>query len=52
VITPDNKELIIRDIKNFCKENGLDQGAMSRVSVGKRNHHKNYKCVKLGGIYG
>jgi group I intron endonuclease len=51
VITPDNKELIIRDMKDFCKKNGLDQGTMSRVASGKRHHYKQYKCVKLGGLY-
>jgi hypothetical protein len=41
-----NKEKIeIYNLKKFCRENNLDQGAMVRVNIGKQRTHKGYsKC--------
>lgn len=45
---PNGKKEIIKNMNKFCKENGLDQGAMSNVAKGKKNHHKGHLCQKLG----
>ena len=47
ITTPDNQEIIIENLSEYCRNNELDQSAMVRVSQGKRNHHKKYKCKKM-----
>lgn len=47
VWAPNGNQYHVRDLKNFCKIYGLDQGSMSRVASGQRNNYKNWKCVKL-----
>jgi hypothetical protein len=41
ITTPTGETLIINNLNQFCKENNLDQGNMSR---GK---HKGWKCIKI-----
>jgi hypothetical protein len=41
IITPTGKKLIIKNLKKFAEQNGLDQGNMSR------NRVKGWKCLKL-----
>ncbi len=41
---PDGNEEIIISLNNFCKNYGLDQGAMTRVSTNKQSIHKGFKC--------
>lgn len=48
VITPDGLKLTIKNLETFCKENNLQSSKMSLVASGKRKHHKNYTCIKLG----
>lgn len=44
---PNGKQEIIIGMNAFCKEHGLDQGAMTHVASGKYNHHKGYKAYNL-----
>lgn len=44
VTDPNGVSRVITGLKEFCRENSLDQGAMHRVSTGDRNHHKGWKC--------
>jgi hypothetical protein len=39
--------LIVKNLKQFCLEKGLNQGAMNQVGLGKKIHHKGYSCKKL-----
>ena len=38
------KEIKIKSLTNFCKENNLQTGNMWKVANNKRNHHKGWKC--------
>lgn len=44
---PDGKVVVIKNLKKFCKEYNLNQGAMNQVGLGKKEHHKMFKCIKL-----
>lgn len=44
---PKNNIFIIENLNSFCKEMGLDQGNMVKVSQGKLKQHKGYLCEKL-----
>jgi len=37
----------IVNLRKFCKDNGLDQGNMVKVSQGILKQHKGWKCVKV-----
>jgi len=50
VIFPDGKKKVIKNLKQFCGDNNLHDGAMVNVSKGNRNHHKNFKCKRLYDI--
>jgi ATP-dependent 26S proteasome regulatory subunit len=48
VVTPPNGIPInIVNLRKFCKENGLDQGNMVKVSQGTLKQHKGWLCVKI-----
>lgn len=47
ITSPSGESFIIQNIYKFCLENNLSQGNMSAVSVGKRNHHKGWKVIKI-----
>jgi hypothetical protein len=44
---PNGKKEKIKNMFEFCRQNNLDQGAMSNVAKGKNKHHKNYRCEKV-----
>lgn len=44
---PNGQKQIIKNMNKFCRENGLDQGAMSNVAKGKKTHHKGHSCQKM-----
>jgi hypothetical protein len=44
---PNGDKRTISNMLKFCRENNLSPSAMTQVSKGKRNHHKNFKCVKI-----
>jgi len=50
VLTPDGSFCLINGLSAFCRENQLDQGSMSKVALGKRKHHKGYKCRYYTGF--
>ena len=43
VTYPDGKEEQITNLNQFCKDNKLDQGNMSRVAAGEAKQHKKFK---------
>jgi hypothetical protein len=47
ITTSDGDKFQIVNLRQWCKENGIDQGNMTRVAKGKAKQHKGYKiCYK------
>ena len=47
ITTPDGDKFQIVNLRQWCKENGIDQGNMARVAKGKAKQHKGFKiCYK------
>ena len=44
---PDGQVIVIKNLTQFCKKKGLNQGGMNQVSLGRRKHHKLFKCRKI-----
>jgi hypothetical protein len=44
VTLPDGKEIKVRNMAEFCRQNGLNRGNMCSVAKGNLNHYKGYKC--------
>lgn len=47
ITKPDGTEHIITSLTAFCQENGLSQGNMVEVSLGRRKQHKGYLCRRV-----
>jgi hypothetical protein len=47
VTTPKGVSMNIVNLRNFCKQNGLDQGNMVKVSQGILKQHKGWTCYKV-----
>jgi hypothetical protein len=47
IIYPSGDIKIIKNLKQFCRENNLFAGNMVSVSQGKYKQHKGFKCSKL-----
>jgi hypothetical protein len=47
VTDPKGQSTRIKNLQKFCKENGLDQGNMVKVSKGYIKQNKGWKCVKI-----
>lgn len=47
ITTPDGIQLLVDNLSQFCEEHNLNRSIMYAVVRGDRNHHKNYKIVKL-----
>ena len=47
IIFPDTTTKIIKNLKQFCRDNKLSFTTMRKVSQGRQEHHKNYKCFKI-----
>ncbi len=45
--TPEGKQINIVNLRQFCLENGLDQGNMVKVSQGRIKQNKGWKCTKV-----
>lgn len=45
--TPEGKQINIVNLRQFCKENGLNQGNMVKVSQGIIKQNKGWKCLKI-----
>jgi hypothetical protein len=54
ILFPDGKTVVIKNLKSFCKEHNLNQGAMNQVGLGRKKDHKGFTCRKLkkGNIMG
>jgi hypothetical protein len=39
---PDGNRVEVYNLNAFCRERGLNQGAMANVTLGTRNHHKGW----------
>jgi group I intron endonuclease len=44
---PDGSQKVIKNLYKYCNENGLNHSTMNAVSKGKRNHHKDHRCIRL-----
>ena len=51
IIYPNGKEVLIKNLTKFCKENNLFQSNMIKVSQGKQSHHKGFTCRPVKDIY-
>lgn len=47
VTAPSGEEMIIKNLKAFCREHGLTDTGMYFVVYGKQTHHKGWKCRLL-----
>jgi hypothetical protein len=47
LVSPTGESIVVRNIKQFCADNNLDQRTMSKVSAGIRKHHKGWTCSKV-----
>jgi len=48
VIDPDGNEYITTNgLSKFCEEHNLTVTLLHKVAMGKRKHHKNWKCYKI-----
>ena len=47
IIFPSGKKEIIKNLKQFCRENNLIDSNMYAVLKGKRKQHKGFKCEKV-----
>lgn len=47
ITTPSNNIIIVKNLKQFCRENNLDDASMIGVSKGTRTHHKKFTCKKI-----
>jgi len=46
--SPEGTSHNVNNLREFCKNNGLDQGNMVKVSQGILKQHKGWKCLKIG----
>lgn len=47
MVTKNGDEIMIKNLANFCKINGLNEGHMRSVAKGRRKQHKGWKCKEL-----
>lgn len=47
VVDPDGNRQVIVNLRQFCIDNGLDQGNMVAVSKGRLKAYKKWKCRKI-----
>lgn len=47
LIDPDGNIIVIKNLKQFCKERGLNNSLLVAVSRGKRKSHMGWKAIKL-----
>ena len=45
---PSGNIFVIKNLQEFCVQNNLMSSNMKKVANGIRNHHKNWKCKRLG----
>lgn len=44
IIDPNNNKFLIKNLKQFCRDNNLTYQLLVLASIGKQKHHKKYKC--------
>ena len=44
IIYPNGKQISIKNLSKFCKENNLFSSNMIKVSQGKQSHHRGFIC--------
>jgi hypothetical protein len=44
---PNGSKIIIKNLRKFCRENNLNNGAMVQIAKGKVKTHKGFKCSKI-----
>jgi len=44
ITEPTGKIIKVKNLNKYCRENNLNLGNLHGVALGKRNHHKGYKC--------
>jgi len=44
ITEPDGNVVIVKGLLNYCNERGLTNTNMFQVALGRRTHHKKYKC--------
>lgn len=47
LIDPFGNKIEIKNLKEFCRNNNLNQSSMGKVANKKQNHHKGWICIKL-----
>lgn len=47
LVDPGGNEYLISNLKQFCKERGLQDALMHHVATGKRKHHKGWICRRI-----
>lgn len=50
VLSPDGEIFNVYNMSEFCRQNGLDTGGMTRVSKGQQKSHKGWECSKIEDI--
>lgn len=45
--SPQGEVFVIKNLNQFCIDNELNQSNMGQVALGKRQHHKGWKCLKI-----
>jgi group I intron endonuclease len=45
---PDGRIKIIKNLSAFSRDYNLNDGGLRMVAYGRRNHHKGFKCKKIG----
>jgi len=44
---PEGEPFRVRNMRKFCRENGLDQGHLSKTASLQRKHHKGWRAEKV-----
>lgn len=47
IVTPTKEIIIIKNLKKYCRENGLDPSGMCAVANRRIPHYKGYVCEKI-----
>lgn len=47
VINPEGQVIQVKNLRRFCKDNGLNYSSMRDVSYGRQQTHRGWKCVCL-----
>lgn len=51
VYDPEGKRYFVEHLISFCKENNLLYIDMTEIAKGKRHHHKQWRCYRVGTVH-